>query len=108
MIEVNDKELQIEVKETLTWNYVEEFHYNSIKNMLDEEGMQSILDYELSTTDKKQILHYILNEFEDEEAKASYYDNYNVSVFDEEVIRKGIVLWLEEKFDVDVFDIVIP
>ena len=37
MIEINENEMQIEVKEVLDWNYIEEFHYNSILDMLEED-----------------------------------------------------------------------
>ena len=110
MIEINENEMQIEVKQVLDWNYIEEFHYNSILDMLEEDEcyFDEVFNYELNEQDKKQILNYIVDEFHEQEARASYYDNYNVSIFDEEVIRKGIVLWLEEKFEVEILDIVLP
>jgi hypothetical protein len=109
MIEVNDKELQIEVKEILTWGYINEFFMEKIKRALSDEDnpeYDEFIHHDFTIDDKKEILNYIVDSYQEEEAKANYYDDCNVSIYDKDVINNAIITWIEEEFDIEIADII--
>ena len=103
-VEFNDKEMKIEVKECLDFGYVKEFVMNEIYDEFEyyeQDNIQEFIHHELTEDDKKNIMYAILDNFQSEEAKASYYGG-NVSIFDEDIIRKGIANWIFDKFEFSI------
>lgn len=108
MIEINENDLSIEIKEVLTWNnYVErmyddirgdiEYDYENNKEEYNDdvlEGMKKFLDNELTKENKIEILEKIK---EDYEYNTSRYD-WEVSIFDEDGITKSINDWIKDNF----------
>ena len=108
MIEINENDLSIEIKEVLTWNnYVErmyddirgdiEYDYENNKEEYNDDvlkGMKKFLDNELTTENKIEILGKIK---EDYEYNTSRYD-WEVTIFDEDGITKSINNWIEDNF----------
>ena len=108
MIEINENDLSIEIKEVLTWNnYVErmyddirgdiEYDYENNKEVIENdvlEGMKKFLDNELTKENKIEILEKIK---EDYEYHTSRYD-WEVSIFDEDGITKSINDWIKDNF----------
>ena len=108
MIEINENDLSIEIKEVLTWNnYVErmyddirgdiEYDYENNKEEYNDdvlEGMKKFLDNELTKENKIEILGKIK---EDYEYNTSRYD-WEVTIFDEDGITKSINNWIEDNF----------
>lgn len=108
MIEINENDLSIEIKEVLTWdNYVErmyddirddiEYDYENSKEECNDDvlkGMKKFLDNELTKENKIEILEKIK---EDYEYNTSRYD-WEVSIFDEDGITKSINDWIKDNF----------
>ena len=108
MIEINENDLSIEIKEVLTWNnYVErmyddirgdiEYDYEDNKEEYHDdvlEGMKKFLDHELTKENKIEILEKIK---EDYEYNTSRYE-WEVSIFDEDGITKSINDWIKDNF----------
>lgn len=113
MNEINDKEECIEIKEYLTFNGTVQPVYDKFieraTNDLEIEGepgsnfseankkLKEIVEYELTHYDKLEILQSIIDKFND-----SCDDVYNVSIFDEDIIKAGIENWIGEKFEYDL------
>jgi hypothetical protein len=109
MIEINENNLSIEIKEVLTWdNYVErmyhdirddiEYNYENNKEEYNTDvikGMKQFLDNELTKENKIEILEKIK---EDYEYNTSRYD-WEVSIFDEDGITKSINDWIKDNFE---------
>ena len=103
-IEFNDKEMSIEVKECLDFGYVKEFVMNEIYDEFEDyeqDNVQNFIHHELTEDDKKNIMYAILDNFQSEEAKASYYGD-NVSIFDKDIIRTGIANWIFDEFEFSI------
>lgn len=111
MIEINENDLSIEIKEVLTWdNYVERmyddvrddieyyYEYNKEEYSADVlEGMKKFLDNELTKENKIEILEKIK---EDYEYNIDHYD-WKISIFDGDGITKSISGWIEDNFGFD-------
>ena len=102
MVEVNEKDLSLEIKETLSFQHCvqnvydeaySEFEYN--KEDYDEEVVNKFLNYELTDEDKIEMLNNIKDEYE----YNCCHDDGEVSIFDYNVIRKVVDTFIEEHFD---------
>ena len=97
MITVNKQDFSIEVKEFLTFDSDVLKVYNDLKDIFvegDDEDTEiyNFLHHQLTDEDKIEILNNLKNEYDD----GYEYD----SIFDEELIRKILVDWINEKFGV--------
>ena len=109
MIEINKNNLSIEIKEVLTWeNDVEriyddirldiEWEYEDNKEEHEDdvlEGMKKFLDNELTTENKIEILEKIKDDYE---YNISRYDDWEISIFDDDGITKSINDWIKDNF----------
>lgn len=112
MIEVNTKSFEIEVKETFSFecnalpeleiiedNIQFEYENGDVEDCKEE--IENFLDHELTDDDKVNILECIKHEFEE----AQYIPDCNISIFDTNVIIKGIESWIENEFGFNPSDI---
>jgi predicted RND superfamily exporter protein len=109
MVEINDVNFEIEIKEVFSFEYHALPKYDEIKNEVsdmiediedieDENTLESInefLEHELTDADKLSILEFIKNDYEFESCNPEY----EVSIFDEDIIRKSIIDWIEDQFN---------
>lgn len=109
MIEINEKELTIGIKETLSFeHHVQPIFDNVIENVKSEiedfsdehdedelENMKKFLIHELTNKDKLEILEKIKEDYEYE----IYRNDCEVSIFDNDGIFKGIADWITDNFD---------
>ena len=110
MLVIHENDLSIEVSEQLNFDYhvfpiflelQEEAQYD-LEEAEKEEYHKDLNDlkrfayYQLTKQDKLKILGFIMDNYEFES------NDYNVSLFDEDLIRKSIQEWLEQNFDLDL------
>lgn len=116
MYTINEKELTIEIRETLSFDaHVQpifddihedvQFDVDDIESIEDPidlekvdedlENKKQFLQHELTHVDKLIILGNILNYYEYAACRA----DCEISIFDEDGIRKGINDWIEANFD---------
>ena len=115
MYTINEKDLTIELNETLSFDAHVQPIFDDIREDVradvedtesieapidlekvdeDLENKKQFLQHELTHGDKFSILGLILNDYEYESCRA----DCEVSIFDEDGIRKGINDWIESKF----------
>lgn len=126
MVELNEKDLCIEVHEQLSWDGSVKFVFNEIKEELldwyennledikedgiaydasyeDMENCGKFLDFvsdmekDWSREFKVAVLKNIIEHWNN----VSYREDCEVSIFDEDIIREGIFQTIEEEFDFD-------
>jgi hypothetical protein len=125
MVELNEKDLCIEIRESLSWDgsvksVLEDIHQELkdwYENNLDDikntgeaydatpeemEDCKKFLDFidmesDLSKEFKVAILKNIMENWD----TVSYSNDYEVSIFDEDIIREGIFQTIEEEFNFD-------
>ena len=108
MVVINDVNFEIEVKEVFSFEYNALPKYDEIKSEVsdilgndeidDEDILESVnefLEHELTDADKLSILEFIKDDYEYE----SFNPEYEVSIFDEDRIRKSINDWIENEFE---------
>lgn len=112
MIIVNEKELTIEQKNTLSFDKNVKPIYEEIVDSVqydieydsDEfekvklESMKKFVDYELTNEDMITILNNIKDDYEYE----LYHSDYEVTLFDQDGIVKGIKDWIKDTFDLEI------
>ena len=76
-------------------NEVRYLYDNGEINEDDIDGVKEFLEHELTDDDKLQILEYIKDDYEYESCNPEY----EVSIFDEDRIRKSINDWIEGNFE---------
>ena len=106
MVEVNESNICLEIKETLSFECRVQYIYDEIKGEVkdayeneyliedDIEAGEAFINHELTVSDKLKILEYIKDDYEYNSCQAEY----EVSIFDEDGIRKAINDWVEEEF----------
>ena len=126
MVELNEKDLCLELREQLSWDHSVKFIFNEIIEELsdwyennledikntgeafdatpkDMENCEKFLDAvngmesEWSRELKLETLKNIMEHWE----RVTYRDDCEVSIFDEDIIREGIFQTIEEEFDFD-------
>lgn len=116
MIEFNDELEQIEIKECLSFKnhvlpiyneIIEDLEYERCqdsKNEMNEDEfldyqltLDEFLNYQLTHEDKMEILQIIEEEYE---SNLNYFDN--ASIFDNNLIKKCVISWINENFDIKV------
>ena len=111
MISINEKELTVEIKETLSFEHsvqpMFEDIYDDIKGVFEDDkdnldddtikSYQEFLNYKMTNEDKVDILKRIVDDYEFE----LYRGDCEVSIFDEDGIRKAICDWINDNFDVE-------
>lgn len=126
MVELNEKDLCLEIREQLSWDGSVKFAFEEIRQELEDwyennlediketgiaydasyedmENCGNFLDYascmekDLSREFKVAILKNIMEHWNN----VSYRDDCEVSIFDEDIIREGIYQTIEEEFDFD-------
>lgn len=107
MVEVNESNVCLEIKETLSFECTVQSIYDEIKGEVqdayeneyliedDIEAGEAFINYKLTISDKLKILEYIKDDYEYNSCQAEY----EVSIFDEDGIRKAINDWVEETFE---------
>jgi hypothetical protein len=126
MVELNEKDLCIEVHEQLSWDGSVKFVFNEIKEELSdwyENNLEDIKEdgiaYDASYEDMENcgkfldFVSYMEKDWSREFKVAvlkniiehwnnvSYREDCEVSIFDEDIIREGIFQTIEEEFDFD-------
>lgn len=111
MITINEDQECVEISEALHFNGPVQNRYNEIVEALqfdldmnkDELHLDSIedtkkfLNYTLTHEDKLKILEYIVDEYE---RGSEYFESQ--SIFDDDLIRKGIEDWINDNFDIEL------
>ena len=126
MVELNEKDLRLEIREQLSWDHSVKFIFNEIVEELsdwydnnledikntgeafdatpkDMENCEKFLDAvngmesEWPRELKLETLKNIMEHWE----RVTYRDDCEVSIFDEDIIREGIFQTIEEEFDFD-------
>ena len=108
MVVINDVNISIEVKEIFSFEHHAEPIFDEIKYEVsdilgndeidDEDTLESVnefLEHELTDADKLSILEFIKDDYEYESCNPEY----EVSIFDEDIIRKSIIDWIEDNFE---------
>ena len=102
MVEVNEKDLSIGIKETLTFDNSVQKIYDDIhegyewrSDEYEEESINQFLGHELTNEDKIEILKNIRDEYDND------YDYNYTSIFDEDLIRKAIGNFIEDNFHLE-------
>ena len=112
MIEINENEIEIEIKETLSFKHhvqhIFDDVYAEVKDNLETypedydedelEARKEFLDHELTKEDKLEILEIIKDKYEYESCSLEY----EVSIFDEDNIRDCICEWINGNFEFEV------
>ena len=113
MVEINETTVSIEIKETLSFECNVQPIYDDIKSEVqdaydneyliedDIDAGESFINYELTVSNKLEILEFIKDEYEYQ----SFNPEYEVSIFDKDVIRKAIIDWIEDEFEIRVDEI---
>lgn len=126
MVELNEKDLCIEVREQLSWDGSVKLAFEGIRQELDdwyENNLEDIKEtgiaYDASYEDMEncgRFLDYVsgmekdwprefkvavLKNIMDHYDTVSYREDCEVSIFDEEIIREGIYQTIEEEFNFD-------
>ena len=106
MVVINDVNFEIEVKEVFSFEHHALPKYDEIKDEVsdmiegieDEDTIESVnefLEHTLTDEDKLSILEFIKDDYEYESCNPEY----EVSIFDEDGIRKSINDWIEDQFN---------
>lgn len=106
MVEINNVNFEIEVKEVFSFEYNALPIYDEIKDEVsdmiedidDEDTLESVnefINHTLTDEDKLSILEFIKDNYEYESCNPEY----EVSIFDEDRIRKSINDWIENEFE---------
>lgn len=111
MLTIDKENIAIEIKEIFTFDNSAKTHFDDIveelKSELECSEKNEISDYDekyefidyiekgLTKEDKLNILDFIKNRYETE----VYSFDYNVSIFDEDIIKKGISDWIYDNFN---------
>lgn len=126
MVELNEKDLCIEVREQLSWDGSVKSEFEEIRQELEdwyENNLEDIKEtgiaYDASYEDMENCGHFldyvsgmekdwprefkvaILKNIMDHWDTVSYREDCEVSIFDEEIIREGIYQTIEEEFNFD-------
>ena len=97
MVTLNAKDFELEIKEFLTFDGDILNVYNDLKDIFvdgdeEESEIYNFLHHKITDDDKIEILTNLKNE---------YGDGYGYdSIFDEELIKKILIDWINEKFGV--------
>lgn len=112
MIVIDEKELTINITESLSFEYtvqpVYDDFYDDIQTIVEERKdagdsveddyelyeMEKFLAYELTKDDKLEILEKIKEDYEYD----SFYSDCVVTLFDEDGIKSAIGYWINETF----------
>jgi hypothetical protein len=102
-IEVNSTNLEIEIKETMSFKHHVEPIYNEIKEDISFEAeenpndvnMNEFAKHELIDSERLEILEKVKEHYEYE----TYRNDREVSIFDEYIIRSAIAEWIDENYD---------
>ena len=86
MIELNEKELCLEIKQRLTFA-------NHINPVWEECKEFKELDYELTEKDKIELLGYVQDVYEEQ-----MYEVGACEIFDYEIIRDAVMKWIDDNF----------
>ena len=126
MVELNEKDLCIDVREQLSWDgsvkfvfeevhqELEDWYENNLEDIKntgeafdatpeDMENCGKFLDF-VSSMEKdwpREFKVAILKNIIEHWNNVSYRDDCEVSIFDEDIIREGIFQTIEEEFDFD-------
>ena len=107
MINVNDADESVEIKEVLSFKHHVQRIYDDIRDDLkydfvenesvsNKKEIESFLKYELTHSDKIAILDKIVDAFE------SFYEFCDsASIFDEELIKNAVQEWITDNFDIE-------
>lgn len=108
MLRIDDVNLELVVEEHLSFEYHVDPKYDDIKDDVqcsldngeieDEdilENVKEFLGYVLTTEDKLQILEFIKDDYDYESCNPEY----EVSIFEDDLIKKSINDWIEDKFE---------
>lgn len=126
MVELNEKDLCIEVRKQLSWNHTVRYIINEIKEELtdwyesnlddmEETGLAYDATYEDMDNCKKfldslngtendwprELKIETLKNIMDHWEAVTYRDDCEASIFDEDIIREGIYQTIEEEFNFD-------
>ena len=126
MVELNEKDLCLELREQLSWDHSVKHIFNEIKEELAdwyENNLEDIKEngiaYDATYDDMENCGRFLdavsdmekdwLKEFKVAILKnimehwnnVSYMDDCEVSIFDEDIIREGIFQTIEEEFNFD-------
>jgi hypothetical protein len=125
MIELNEKDLCIEIRESLSWDgsvksVLEDIHQelkdwyeNNLEDIKETgeaydatpeemEDCKKILDFiDMESDLPKEFKVAILKNIMENWDTVSYSNDYEVSIFDEDIIREGIFQTIEEEFNFD-------
>ena len=110
MIKFNDGDESIEISEFLSFKGTVQNEYDTILEDLkfnleneselsseEVENTRKFVNYVLSHEDKMKILEYIVDEYY---SSSNYFENQ--SIFDEDLIQKGIKDWINDNFDLNL------
>lgn len=103
---IDEENLEIQVSETLSFEHEVSPRLEGMKDDIEyafgkgeyeksREDVQRFLQYTLTQEDRVKILQNIVENYE----QASIWNYYAVTIFDEDIIRRGINQWIEEKFN---------
>ena len=107
--QINELNLSLEKKEELSFerdvqsiydDLIADYEFEYENGDYDENlrcQIKSLIDYELTNKDKIDILNQIKDDYEYE----LYHSDYEVSIFDEDGIRKSINQWIENNFEIE-------
>lgn len=126
MVELNEKDLCLEIREQLSWDHSVKFVFNEIieelsdwyeNNLEDIENTGEAFDATPKDMENCEKFLDVVNGMEKDwprELKietlknimehwetVTYRDDCEVSIFDEDIIREGIFQTIEEEFDFD-------
>lgn len=126
MVELNEKDLCIEVHEQLSWDHSVKYVFNELKEELsdwyennledientgeaydatpeDMENCGKFLDFvrDMEKDESREFKVAVLKNIMDHWDTVSYREDCEVSIFDEDIIREGIYQTIEEEFDFD-------
>lgn len=111
MITINEENESIEISECLAFSGKVQEEYNKILedqqfdlenspdifSSDDIENVKKFVNHILTHEDKLKILEYIMDEYD---RSSNYFDNQ--SIFDEDLIQKGIEDWINDNFDLNL------
>lgn len=126
MVELNEKDLCLEIREQLSWDHSVKYIFNEIKDELtdwyennlediketgiaydasyeDMENCGRFLDYVsgMEKDSRREFKVAILKNIMEHWDNESYREDCEVSIFDEDIIREGIYQTIEEEFNFD-------
>jgi hypothetical protein len=122
MVEFNEKDLCLEIHEQLSWDGSVKFVFENIRQELEdwyENNLDDIEENDISCDDMdncgkfldtvsgmekdwpRELKVAILKNIMEYWNNVSYEDDYEASIFDEDIIREGIYQTIEEEFNFD-------